>query len=133
MRATLPCQRRNLLRLLHPSPAFGAASNIPWESQRRMMASEGQVPPREFAGAGGDPDEQNQEPPLWLLAFGPFSVLAGAILFSARNDIVGMFGDEWAMRNGGWPCPLCLRVNKAAQEACDGCQSKRPDEGDWEG
>eukprot|EP00933_Yihiella_yeosuensis_P082927 TRINITY_DN96967_c0_g1_i1.p1 TRINITY_DN96967_c0_g1~~TRINITY_DN96967_c0_g1_i1.p1 ORF type:complete len:154 (+),score=15.42 TRINITY_DN96967_c0_g1_i1:36-497(+) len=100
-------------------------------SQRRFCSdsSHGHGSPNSGSGefrSGEGYEEEPKEPPLWILASGPAAMVLGAVLISARGDIVGMFGDHQVLKSGGWPCPSCLSVNKAEDDVCSRCNAKRP-------
>merc|ERR1719150_1254477 len=50
------------------------------------------------------PNWGTDEPPRWLIAAAPFSVLLLSALFSARHDLARWAADSRTLRAGGWVC-----------------------------
>lgn len=71
------------------------------------------------------PNWGTEEPPLWLVICGPFSVLFLAMVLTSRQDILEMARDRRALREGAWPCEVCLILNEASAEACKQCGGAR--------
>jgi len=92
-----------------------AWSPLMWARLRKAKPEEGVLMP----------NWGSEEPPRWLLASFPTSVVLLSFLYSAKGDMWNMMKDQRALRAGGWPCPDCLIINGPQEVCCTKCGLER--------